>query len=64
MSIDWDTGDTVAACAGNWQVNGGTGSYGRLKGTGTFTETQELDYSGAGSGTIGCSSSDCIGGRT
>ena len=51
-SIDFETWDTVAACAGNWQVNGGTGSYSRLKGTGTFTETQSLDSTGAGTGSI------------
>ena len=51
-SIDFETGDTVAACAGNWQVNGGTDDYSRLKGIGTFTETQNLDYMGAGTGSI------------
>jgi hypothetical protein len=52
VSIDFETGDVVAACAGNWQVNGGTGTYSRVKGTGTFTETQELDFMGAGTGSI------------
>jgi hypothetical protein len=52
VSIDFENGQMVAACAGNWQVNGGTGGYGRLKGTGTFTETQELDLSFAGTGSI------------
>jgi len=51
-SIDFDTGDTVGACSGNWGVNGGTGDYRRLKGTGTFTETQSLNYQGVGSGSI------------
>ncbi len=51
-SIDFETGDTVGACAGNWQVNGGTGSYSRLHGTGTFTETQDLSFSGVGTGSI------------
>ena len=51
-SIDFETWDTVAACAGNWQVNGGTGSYSRVKGAGTFTETQSLDFMGAGTGSI------------
>jgi hypothetical protein len=51
-SIDFETGATVAACAGNWQVNGGTDSYARLRGTGTFTETQSLDAAGAGTGSI------------
>ena len=51
-SIDFENGDTIASCAGNWQVNGGTGDYSRLKGTGTFTETQDLDYMGAGTGSI------------
>jgi hypothetical protein len=52
VSFDEQTGHFVNACAGNWQVNGGTGSYSRLKGTGTFTETQELDFSFAGTGFI------------
>lgn len=52
-SIDFDTGDSVADCAGNWQVNGGTRDYSRLKGTGTFTETQELNiYTSEGTGFI------------
>ncbi len=51
-SVDFETGASVMACAGNWQVNGGTDSYARLKGTGTFTETQNLDYAGAGTGSI------------
>jgi hypothetical protein len=33
-------------------VNGGTGDYGRLRGRGTFTETQELDATGAGTGFV------------
>jgi hypothetical protein len=51
-SIDFETGDTVAACSGNWRVNGGTGDYSRLKGTGTFTEAQNLNYVGVGTGSI------------
>jgi hypothetical protein len=51
-SIDFETGDTVGACSGNWKVNGGTGDYSRLKGTGTFTETQNLNYLGVGTGSI------------
>jgi hypothetical protein len=51
-SIDFQTGDTVSACAGNWQVNGGTGDYSRLKGFGTFQETQYLDAQSAGTGSI------------
>lgn len=42
----------VAHCTGNWQVNRGTGAYGNLKGTGTFTETQILDETQAGTGFI------------
>ena len=42
----------VAHCEGNWQVNGGTGDYSTLKGTGTFTETQIIDDTGAGTGFI------------
>lgn len=52
VSIDFENGRMVAACAGNWQVNGGTGTYSRLKSTGTFTEIQELDFSFAGTGSI------------
>jgi hypothetical protein len=52
VSIDFENGQMVNLCAGNWRVNGGTGSYSRLKGTGTFTETQELDFSFAGTGSI------------
>jgi hypothetical protein len=51
-SIDFDTGDTVGACSGNWRVNGGTGDYIRLKGTGTFTEVQTLNYQAVGTGSI------------
>jgi hypothetical protein len=51
-SIDFETGDTVGACSGNWRVNGGTGDYSRLKGTGTFTETQNLNYLSVGTGSI------------
>jgi hypothetical protein len=42
----------VAHCAGNWQVNGGTGDYTSLKGTGTFIETQVIGETGAGTGFI------------
>jgi hypothetical protein len=52
VSFDEQTGDFVNLCAGNWQVNGGTGSYSRLKGAGTFIETQELDFQFAGTGFI------------
>jgi hypothetical protein len=51
-SIDFETGASVMDCAGNWQVNGGTDSYTRLKGTGTFIESQNLDSAGAGTGSI------------
>jgi hypothetical protein len=43
--------EVTLACAGNWRVNGGTGEYGRLKGTGTFIETQQL-IEGVGTGFI------------
>jgi hypothetical protein len=33
-------------------VNGGTGDYTRLKGAGTFTETQNLNYLGVSTGSI------------
>src|SRR5512144_712163 len=36
LTIDFDTGGTVADCTGTWQVNGGAGDYARLRGTGTF----------------------------
>ncbi|HZD86710.1 MAG TPA: hypothetical protein VE088_01730 [Gaiellaceae bacterium] len=39
-------------CAGNWQVNGGTGDYATVRGTGTFAETQTLDETSAGTGFI------------
>jgi len=45
------TNQVSVACAGNWRVNGGTGDYALLKGTGKFTELQQLadDLSGTGS---------------
>jgi len=52
VSFDPDTGAAVVDCAGNWRVNGGTGDYTRLKGTGKFTEQQEFDGTGAGTGTV------------
>jgi hypothetical protein len=53
VSFDEVEEDVTQACAGNWRVNGGTGEYGRLKGTGTFTETQDLSSSlGVGTGLI------------
>ena len=51
VSFD-DSGGAVVACAGNWRVNGGTGDYTRLKGTGKFTEQQVFDGTGAGTGTV------------
>lgn len=43
----------TAACSGNWQVNGGTGSYTLLKGTGAFDEVQEIDVNtGVGDGFV------------
>jgi hypothetical protein len=52
LSFDPGTGDVTVACAGNWRVNGGTGDYALLKGTGTFTEQQVFDNTGAGTGTV------------
>jgi opacity protein-like surface antigen len=52
VSFDPDTGDIVLHCSGNWRVNGGTGDYALLKGTGKFTEQQVLDGTGAGTGTV------------
>jgi hypothetical protein len=41
------------ACSGNWRVNGGTGDYTTLHGTGKFTEIQDYDNAtGAGTGTV------------
>ena len=41
------------ACSGNWRVNGGTGDYTLLKGTGRFTEQQDYDNdTGGGTGTV------------
>jgi hypothetical protein len=52
VGFDPDTGHVFVACAGNWRVNGGTGDYTLLRGTGTFTELQELDDQLAGTGTV------------
>src|SRR5262245_3159044 len=52
VGFDPVSGIVFAACAGNWRVNGGTGDYVSLKGTGTFTEQQALDASFAGTGTV------------
>ena len=48
------TNHFFVACSGNWRVNGGTGDYTLLKGTGTFTEQQDFDNNnpGAGTGTV------------
>lgn len=46
------TGDSISSCTGNWRVNGGTGAYEGLKGSGAFTEIQFLDYQQAGTGFI------------
>jgi hypothetical protein len=51
-SFDPETGAHTAVCDGNWQVNGGTGDYARLKGVGTWIETQDLDWQAAGPGLI------------
>lgn len=52
VSFDPVTGDVSVACTGNWRVNGGTGDYLRLRGNGTFTELQQFDNTGAGSGIV------------
>jgi len=52
VGFDPDTGHVFNACAGNWRVNGGTGDYLLLKGTGKFTEQQAFDSQGAGTGTV------------
>jgi hypothetical protein len=51
LSFNPVTNEVTVACAGNWRVNGGTGTYALLKGTGTFTEQQVLDATGTGAGT-------------
>ena len=52
VAADPFPGPQTIACDGNWRVNGGTGDYVVLKGTGTFTELQEIDdpvvFSGTG----------------
>lgn len=45
------TGHQTIACGGNWRVNGGTGDYVVLRGTGTFSELQEIADPVAFSGT-------------
>jgi hypothetical protein len=51
-TFDPATGDGTAVCSGNWQVNGGTGAYERLQGTGTFTEPETTNvYNNTGGGT-------------
>ena len=52
VAVDPVTGHQTIACDGNWRVNGGTGDYVVLRGTGEFTELQEIDdpvlFSGTG----------------
>lgn len=50
-AVDPVTGHQSLVCAGNWRVNGGTGDYLLLRGTGTFIELQEIDDPVAFSGT-------------
>jgi hypothetical protein len=47
-------GPQTIACDGNWRVNGGTGDYVGLIGTGKFTELQEISdpISFVGTGTV------------
>jgi hypothetical protein len=52
VGFDPATGQVFVACAGNWRVNGGTGDYLLLRGTGTFTELQEFGDQGTGTGTV------------
>ena len=51
VAADPVTGHQTIACGGNWRVNGGTGDYVVLRGTGTFTELQKIDDPVAFSGT-------------
>jgi hypothetical protein len=52
VAADPFPGPQTIACDGNWRVNGGTGDYVGLIGTGKFTELQEIDdpvvFSGTG----------------
>src|SRR5215218_1297613 len=52
VAVDAFSGHQTIACDGNWRVNGGTGDYLMLRGTGTFIELQEIDdpvvFSGTG----------------
>jgi hypothetical protein len=51
-TFDPATGDGTAVCAGNWLVNGGTGAYEQLQGTGTFAEPETTNvYNNTGGGT-------------
>jgi hypothetical protein len=55
ITFDPETGDGTAVCSGNWQVNGGTGAYERLQGTGTFTEPETTNVNnntGGGTNTL------------
>jgi len=52
VAFDPATGQVSVACYGNWRVNGGTGDYALLRGNGTFTELQQFDNTGAGTGTV------------
>jgi hypothetical protein len=51
-TFDPETGDATAVCSGNWQINGGTGAYERLQGTGSWNEPEATNvYANTGGGT-------------
>lgn len=52
ITFDPDTGDATAICSGNWQINGGTGAYDGLQGTGSWNEPEATNvYENTGGGT-------------
>jgi hypothetical protein len=52
ITFDPETGDATAVCSGNWQVNGGTGAYTGLQGTGNWNEPEMTNvYANTGGGT-------------
>jgi hypothetical protein len=52
ITFDPETGDATAICSGNWQINGGTGAYDGLQGTGSWNEPEATNvYFNTGGGT-------------
>jgi hypothetical protein len=55
ITFDPETGGATAICSGNWQIDGGTGAYDGLQGTGTWSEpetTNVYDNTGGGTDTL------------